>query len=128
VTDHTKTVDEFGELDRRVQEFKPVANQHAKLKAEIQSWYDAAPADTTDVVEGQKFSVQISARGNERKITNMLKAYRLLGLQTFLEHCTIALKVIDKLIDPEKHKSFIEETQTGSRRLTAVAKAAPSLA
>lgn len=122
-SERTAIIDKFGELDRKVREFKPFADQHEKLKKQIQAWYDGEPADSSHVAEGASYSVQISARGNERTITNILKVYRLLGLQIFLDHCSIPLKHIDKLIDPGKHALFLTEAQTGTRRLIAVAKA-----
>src|SRR6476646_4722043 len=78
-------IDEFGELDRQVREFKPVADKHAKLKKVIQAWYEADENDSTHVAEGSLFSVQVSARAHERKITDMLRVYRILKLEAFLE-------------------------------------------
>ncbi len=121
-------VDEYGELDRKIQEFKPTTKRYEELKKTIQGWYADLPAEQSSVAEGKLYTVQVGARENRRKITNMLKVYRLIGMQKFLELCSISLEAIEKVIAPSRLEGIISSERTGPRTLRPVAKASPAVA
>ncbi len=114
-------VDEFGELSRRVTEFAPVAARHKQLKELISSWFEDSPSEPCSA-QGKLYRVDLGPRSNERKITNMRKLYRLIGVSKFLDWCTFPLSAVDRLTTDTS--SFLETTQTGPRKVTAVLLAA----
>lgn len=114
-------IDEFGELDRQVLEFKPRADRHKKLKDTIAGWFGTRPDEQCEA-EGQLYRVRVGPRAVERKITKMRALYRFLGLAEFLRRCTFPLKTLDSVADdPSK---YVESAATGPRKVVAVLKAA----
>ena len=121
-------IDQYGELDRQVQQFKPIADKHAKLKAVIKSWYDDQPGEASAIAAGRLYEVQVSARENERTWSSMAKVYRAVGGCTaFLKICSVAIKAVEEAIGKSKAEALLVEERTGSRRLKVVAKAAPQV-
>lgn len=121
-------IDEFGELDRRVAELKPVIDRHKELKQTICGWCDKIEADKGAVFEGRRYSAHVAAAKITRKITDKLRAFNLLkkvlGLRGAVEKVTIPLeKAVDAYIPEKQHKLFLVEVP-GSREVHAVAKAA----
>lgn len=116
-------IDEFGELQRRVDEFRPVAERCTALARTIASWYADEPAGESFVEEGRYYSVQISPRTIKRTVVNMPKLYALLGKAKFLELATVTLAAIDKHVAAPLHAKIIRAEMTGERRVKAVAKA-----
>jgi hypothetical protein len=120
-------IDEFGELDRRINEFRPVVARHKALKDEIAGWYSALAGDQTAVAEGKLYTIQIGRGENRRTITNVVRAFNLLkkavGLETVLGLITIPLKVIDAHVSILDQRSIIKQERTGPRDIVAVAKA-----
>ena len=120
-----RLIDEYGELDRQVQAFKPKADRHEKLKGIIKSWYDDAPADATAIAEGSLYDVQVGVRAKERTWRSMTKVYKAVGgCSAFLNLCSIAIEAVVGAIGKAKAEELLVESQTGSRRLKAVAKCA----
>lgn len=116
-------IDEYGELQRRVDEFRPVAERCAMLARTIASWYADEPPEESFVEEGRRYSVQISPRTVKRTIVNMAKLYALVGKAKFLEMATVTLSAVDKHVAAPLHSKFIRAEMTGERRVKAVAKA-----
>ena len=114
-------IDEFGELDRRVAEFRPVVDRHKRLKEEIEGWYERDEATDSFVAEGNCYQLQISARSNKRKIIGMAKLFTALGKTRFLELCSFPLTVLDRLLPDSA--AYVSEERTGSRTIKPVAKA-----
>lgn len=113
--------DEFGELSRQKAAFAPVETRLKKLKEIFAEEYADQPGEMCEI-EGRIYRVQITPCALERKITNMRRLYRLLGVSKFLEWCTFPLSAVDRLTADQS--SFVETTQTGPRKVTAVLLAA----
>ena len=117
--------DEFGELDRQIQAFKPVLDRYEKLKAQIKAEAEEYPADQDFTISGKLYDLQISAKANERKIVSMRRVYKAVGsLKGFLEICTVALKALEEKLGKDAVAGLVEEGRTGSRRIKAVARVA----
>lgn len=123
---HAAIIDEYGELSRRVAEFKPTIDRHKKLKDEIESWYALKPAGEAFVEHGEAYSVQLSARAHERTIISMDRLYKRLGKTRFLEWATFPLSVIDKLF--ANPGEILKSERTGHRKVEAVARVAAKAA
>jgi len=120
-------LDEFGELSRRIAEFKPNVDRRDEIKAEILSWCADVSPEKGTIFEGQKYSVHVGACKIKREIVNKFKCWSLLrkvlGLKAVVEKITIPLeKAVDAYIPVEQHKLFLVE-KPGSRDVSAVAKA-----
>jgi hypothetical protein len=115
-------IDEYGELDRQLSEFRPVVSRHKTLKETIAAWFDESAPAETHTAEGKLYVVQVSPRSLERRITNMKRLQKLLGLERFLTWCTFPLAAVDRLT--EDQSSFLESTRTGSRTVKPVLKKA----
>jgi hypothetical protein len=120
-------IDEFGELDRRINEFKPIVARHKELKEEISGWYNALPGDQTAVAEGKLYTIQIGKKDNRRTITDIPRTFQLLkkavGLESLLGLITIPLKVIDAHVSIVNQLSIVKQERTGPRDIIPVAKA-----
>ena len=117
--------DEFGELDRQIQAFKPVLDRYEKLKAQIKAEAEEYPADQDFTLVGKLYDLQISAKANERKIRSVRAVYKALGsLKAFYEVVTVALGKLEERLGKEKVAELVEESRTGSRRIKAVARVA----
>lgn len=120
-------IDEFGELDRKVQEFAPTAKRHEALKSQIKTWFENHPADQELTEEGKLYTLQVGARAKERRIASLAKVFKALGANKFLGICSVGLKALEDALGKDKAAGYIVEDQSGSRRLKVVAKAAQSL-
>jgi hypothetical protein len=122
-------IDEYGELDRQANAFKPVAARLKVVKDEIASCYADSPGEAHEA-EGKLYLVQVSPRATERKFiqdanwkqSGMYRLQRLLGIERFLTWCTFPLASVDRLTSDTS--TFLEETQTGTRTVKAVLKEA----
>ncbi len=124
----TALLDEYGELSRRVAEFKPTVDRHKQVKTEILLWCEDIPADKSTIFEGRRYSVRVGECKEEREIINKFKCFsllrKLLGLKAAIERITIPLgKAVDAVIPEEQHKLFLVKRPTGPRDVVAVAKA-----
>jgi hypothetical protein len=131
--DRSAIVDEFGELDRRVAEFKPQLKRYEALKAQIRTWAEKIPAADSVEYAGTRYTAQLGPREMKRTVIDKLKAFtilkKVLGLKGALAVVTIPLeKAVDAHIPEAQHKLIVKEERTGSRDITAVAKAVPAKA
>jgi hypothetical protein len=118
-----QAADEFGELERRVAEFKPVKDRHEALKKQIQAWFEQEPADQPASVEGKLYIVQASPRTQQTRIKSIPRLFKRLGKALFMEVCNVPLTAVRNSIPETEHEQFLEVERTGSRSIKAVLKA-----
>ena len=116
----SRTINEFGDLDRRIKEFKPVTERHRVLKEEIAGWFASHPADQPALAESDRYTIQLSPRAQQRSIISLAKIYRKIGQALFLKIATVPLKALD-VACPDQDGLVVTE-RTGVRTVTAVAK------
>jgi hypothetical protein len=115
-------VDEFAELDRQVQLFKPKKDRHEELNKLIKSWYEDFPADKTAIAEGHCYYIRVGVKAQKRTWTSIIKLYRALKRDAFFSICEVALGKAEEILGKAKVAKLVTETQSGSRRLTPVLK------
>jgi hypothetical protein len=115
------SVDEYGELKRQIDAFRPVVIRAKALEDLIESWYAGSPAEESFLAEGKRYLAQIGPRSMERKIVRMDRLYRKLGLKRFLAACTFRLGDVDRLVPKAEHPEFLSEGRTGRRPVDPVA-------
>lgn len=119
-----KMVDEYGELDRRLQMQAPDAARYDVLKRAIKSWFDGAPADADGIVEGRVYRLHLSARERERRVRSMRDLVGVIGLDKFLELASVPIGALEDLLGKTRAAGLVAEARTGSRRIKAVPKRA----
>jgi hypothetical protein len=117
-----RMVDEYGELDRRIQLLAPDMARHDVLKRAIKSWFDGLPADADGFVEGTIYRLHLSARERERRIRSLRELIAAIGLDKFLEIANVAIGPVEDLLGKTRTARLISEARTGSRRIKAVPK------
>lgn len=120
-------IEEFGELDRRYQEAKPWLDRREDLKAKFREQTDPAPAELPYLVESPNFTLQLSAKGQKREITDKKRAFealkKTLGITKLIQAVGITFKVLDQHLSEEQQKPFVSRKYTAAREVTVVAKA-----
>lgn len=117
-------VDEYGELDRRMQLTAPDVARYDVLKRAIKSWFDVMPADADGVLEGRVYRLHLSARERERRVRSMRDLVEVIGLDKLLELANVAIGPLEDLLGKTRAAALITEARTGSRRIKAVPKRA----
>jgi len=117
-------IDEYGELDRRMQLRQMDAARYEVLKRAIKGWFDPAPADADGTVEGDIYILRLSARERERRVRDMRELVEVIGLDKVLEMATVAIGALEALLGKERVAKLTTEARTGSRRIKAIPKAA----
>src|SRR6185436_20314297 len=106
-------IDEYGELDRRLQMQAPDVARHVVLKAAIKSWFDGAPADADGIVEGRVYRLHLSARERERRVRSMRDLVAVIGLEKFLELASVPIGALEDLLGKTRAAGLVIEARTG---------------
>jgi len=116
-------IDEFGALDAELEALKPKKERHEYLRKQILSWYEDEPVDQAFAPEGNLYVVAITERASERsyKPTAMRRLSKYLG-GAFYSLCSLTLKNFDANVPEGDRHRFVDQAQTGARRLKAIAK------
>jgi hypothetical protein len=117
-------VDEYGELDRRMQMLARDAARYDVLKRAIKSWFDPLPPDVDGTVEGQVYRLHLSARERERRVRSMRGLVTAIGIDKFLEIASVPIGALENMMGKTRAAALIVEARTGSRRIKAVPKRA----
>jgi len=115
-------IDEYGELARRVQLHAADAARFELLKNQIKSWFDHAPPDADGDVDGNLYRLHVTARERERRIRSMRELFEEIGMDRFLELCTVSIGALEDAIGKTRAARFTDEARTGSRRIKPIAK------
>jgi hypothetical protein len=119
-----RMVDEYGELDRRMQMLAPDAARYETLKRAIKSWFDQAPPDVDGIVEGQVYRLHLSARERERRARSTRDVLAAVGEEEFFDLVSVPIGALEDLLGKSRAAGLIIEARTGSRRIKAVPKRA----
>ena len=118
-------IDRYSDLDQKVLLFAPILEEHDLLKKKIEAGVANRPGDLPSVLDGHRYQLQLTARRNERTITNKKAVFnrlkKLLGIDGFLALITIPLgEAVDKNIPKSEHRAFVVEERTGSRSIKVI--------
>lgn len=122
--DQRRLIDEYGELDRKMQLRAMDSARYETLKRAIKSWFDQAPADADGYVEGEIYMLHLSARERERKMRSMRELVDAIGIDRFLDLVTVSIGAIENLIGKAQVAAMTIDARTGSRRIKAIPKRA----
>jgi len=113
-------VDDFGDVFRKVEDFKETAGRYETLRKKILALIADAPADQSCELRGNVWRVRATARSMMRVIDrkNMRKLFDQLGADQFFQNCGFAITKLEHLnIDTA---GLLTEERTGSRKLDAL--------
>jgi len=115
--------DEYGELDRQVTAFAPVAKRHAALQQTIRGYAIDLAADINAIYTGDLYQILVSERGEERYLDPKAKRviFKILKTVRAMELFTITLKAAEDELGKEELEALVTRARTGSRKLVAVA-------
>jgi hypothetical protein len=118
-------IDEFGALDRELQEFAPKQKRYKQLQDTIRSWYEDFPAERPDTLTGAHYIIQVGARTKERffSLKTKAKIFTMLGKAKAVELFSITLKAVEEALGKPALEELVSEAYSGSRKLVAVPKA-----
>lgn len=119
-----KEIDEFGSLDADVLAFKPKKDRHEQLRKKFQSLHDNSAADQAFTEESDNYTVVIGERAMSRCVTHMRSLIRYLGTAAS-KVLRINLEDFDKYVREPDRARFIEEGQTGARKVKVIPKSSP---
>lgn len=119
-----KMIDQYGELDRRMQLQHFDTARYETLKRAIKGWFDDVPADADAIVEGDVYLLHLSARERERRIRDMRELVDVIGLDKVLELATVAIGALEDLLGKSRVSQLTVDARSGSRRIKAIPKRA----
>src|SRR5262245_43860622 len=117
-----RMVDEYGELDRRMQLGAPDVARYDSLKRAIKSWFDRVPADADGMLEGEVYRLHLSARERERRVRDLRGLIAVIGLDKFLGLVSVPVGPLEDLLGKTRVAALVTDARTGSRRIKAVPK------
>lgn len=115
-------IDEYGELDRRMQLRATDTARYEALKKAIKSWFGAVPPDADGTVEGEVYLLHLSACERERKIRSVRELVDQVGLDQVLDLAVVPIGALENLLGKTRVAGMTVETRTGSRRIKAIPK------
>lgn len=120
--DRAAVVDELGRLSEKLRECDAVHKRYDVLRKQVAGWYDAAAADVAATVEGRQYSVEVSARSEERKIKSMAKLAKALGAKVWWSICKVTMGDLDEHMTKAMQEAHVVVGQTGSRTVKVTRK------
>jgi hypothetical protein len=123
----SEDIDRYGDLDLQLALFAPVREEHELLKAKLEAGLAGRPGDLPSVLDGRRYQLQLTARRNERTITDKKSVFNLLkkriGIDGFLALISIPLgEGVDRNTVKSEQAKFLKEERSGSRSIKVVAK------
>jgi hypothetical protein len=119
-----KTIDEYGEVKRRLALAEPDEQRAKVLREQIESWHKDDANDQPVVERGLVYEIQLSPRRNERTVTDKKKAFNVLkkalGLEGLIALLDVPFGIFDKNIPKSAQHAFVTEERSGYRTLTVV--------
>lgn len=113
----SELVDELGLLHEQLRPLEALRKRADEVRAKLldtQGFWDVA---TERTIPGNHYLATISKRGTVRNC-NVAKLQKFLGIQKFLNLCTVSLTHLEKTMGGDEIAKYVIETQNGPRRVT----------
>jgi hypothetical protein len=120
-----KAVDELGALDLKLALLKFDVARQKELRTVVQGWASALPGDQAISVSGEKYRAFVGFKEKRRFVPSMVKLFKRLGKDVFLENCGFTLGKLEDLIPGPTRDNYIDEDRTGPRTVITLPVAAP---
>ena len=119
VEDRSAIVDEYGLLEAWHKDGGYKRSRREALAKTIRGWYDSAPADQSFQVHGERYQIDVSARGRQR-LVDKARTFTLLKKKRFIELCSFTIKALSDVVTGTELDNYLSEGLTGSRDLEVV--------
>ena len=107
-------IDEFGDIVRQRDAFAPTERRYAKLRDQMKELLADAPAEEEFAFEGERFTLNISARSIERKV-DIKAARRYLGVTLFMQCVSVTMSALSNFLSKPEVEALTISERTGSR-------------
>ena len=125
----SKLIDEYAALDAAINRMKPHIARHAALRTELFVRRGGNYADPSETVtlENDRYVLAWTPRENQRRITDLGKVKKHLGLALFMKLVSMTLKALDAHVtEAQQAELGLTVTErTGPRACTVIPKLAP---
>lgn len=118
VKDRPSMIDEFCALGLRLDAMRPMAERYEELRREIAGWHADSDANETFTETGAAYAVKVGPRALRRRIVSLPDVAHRIGIQKFLEVCTLSLEKLDQVILPREQDGIVVTERTGPRVVT----------
>jgi hypothetical protein len=110
-------IDELGAIRKILDPLKPKIDRSKVLSDAIRAHFDASPPLEPFTASGDRFSVLIGPRANERVI-DYLKLVKAIGLKAFAAIARVSLTALEAGTSPAVVAGCVTSAATGARKLT----------
>jgi hypothetical protein len=118
--------DEIGDLLRDRQIWAPKEKRLKVLMPVLLGWYPDLAANETEIAQGERYEIQIGEKAIEKDWASMDAVYDATGgLDVFKKVCTVTFKSLSGILSRTVCEALQVESQTGHRKLKAVARLSP---
>src|SRR5262245_14008829 len=118
VQDRPGMIDEFCALGMRLDAVRPMQERYEELRREIAGWHMDSDATETYTETGAAYAVKVGPRALRRRIVSLPDVAHRIGIQRFLEVCTLSLEKLDTVILPREQEGIVVTERTGPRVVT----------
>ncbi len=117
-------IDEAGDLDAKLntKELKDAAKRLKQLTDGFKEWFALEPAENPVTMSGNRYVLTLSARSNKREFKPGAMRRLARVLKHFYALCSLTLKDFDDNIPADERSRYVEEGQTGPRKVELIAK------
>jgi hypothetical protein len=120
--ERSAVIDEYAEVRQHMLAWRPNLNPHAErfaeLQAEILSWCEREKGASKVILQGERWTLPVSARQNKRWVKNVMKFIEAIGgLQTYASLMPPTLDLVERQIPAGKRAEYIGEERTGRRMI-----------
>lgn len=110
-------IDELGEIEAQLGPLRVLQRRADTIREVILSWMRTAKPTDSATFYGRRYAVTVSACQVQRKVRNIERLLELLGTKKFVKACSFTLKALEEHVPFPQRAEFIEESQTGPRRV-----------
>jgi hypothetical protein len=107
-------IDEYGDLAKLREAFAPTERRYKKALDALKELVDDARPEAAFTAKGERYTLQITARGIESK-PNVGKARKLLSKEAFMKCVTLTKAALEKFLLKPQIEEICDETQSGPR-------------
>jgi hypothetical protein len=114
-----QTVDDYADYLKLREAFAPTERQYQKLYKQLKELCEGTDPNKEFVVQGERHALWISACRFENEV-DVARAKRKLGVEKFLECCTVTLKALGNYLSKPDVDALTISVQGSSRSFSVV--------
>jgi hypothetical protein len=116
-------VDEYADLERKLAPHRANLRRFEEVARLLRLAAVEKPGKQSVTIAGERYDVMLSPAGMKTVIASAAVLYEALGREKFLAVASTTLKALEEHVDPLRIATLTRQEQTGTRTITAIAKA-----